>query len=295
MDPKRHYRAPDSTKFPKHFQVQFVLYTFSAPFYVGSRCINLKVDSGTEKEGLLRCTLLVACSDWNGGGGCSRVLLCAPQQEGAQADHSFVVLFCFVLRLGQWWVQQSSIRRASARRSASRPFLSLYSFCFVLRLGQWWRVQQSSIRRALSKKERKQTILRCTLFVSCSDWDSGGGCSRVLFGAPQQEGAQADHSFVVLFLFRAQIGTVVEGAAEFYSARLSKKERKQTIGQELLSDANLKHYRQVTTSPACLATALYSTVYLQLCCNAEYNPALYSALQYCTVHYSTTVFSDRVL
>eukprot|EP00850_Spirogloea_muscicola_P007291 SM000036S13335 [mRNA] locus=s36:606795:609350:- [translate_table: standard] len=41
-----------------------------------------------------------------------------------------------------------------------------------------------------------------------------------------------------------QIGTVVEGPADFYSGRLSKKERKQSFGAELLADPGLKQYRK---------------------------------------------------
>jgi hypothetical protein len=40
-----------------------------------------------------------------------------------------------------------------------------------------------------------------------------------------------------------QIGTVVEGGADFYSGRLTKKERKGTFADELLADTSLKAYR----------------------------------------------------
>lgn len=40
-----------------------------------------------------------------------------------------------------------------------------------------------------------------------------------------------------------QIGTVIEPASEFYSSRLTKKERKITLVDELLSDQKLKSYR----------------------------------------------------
>ncbi|KAL2650487.1 hypothetical protein R1flu_018615 [Riccia fluitans] len=39
-----------------------------------------------------------------------------------------------------------------------------------------------------------------------------------------------------------QIGTVVSGAADFYSGRLTKKERKMSFADELLNDASLKAY-----------------------------------------------------
>lgn len=39
-----------------------------------------------------------------------------------------------------------------------------------------------------------------------------------------------------------QIGTVVEGAADFYSGRLTKKERKMSFADELLTDSSLKAY-----------------------------------------------------
>lgn len=36
---------------------------------------------------------------------------------------------------------------------------------------------------------------------------------------------------------------MIEPASEFYSSRLSKKERKATLAEELLSDTNLVEYR----------------------------------------------------
>lgn len=41
-----------------------------------------------------------------------------------------------------------------------------------------------------------------------------------------------------------QVGRVVEGPTEFYSARLTKKEQKQTFADELLSNPTLKSYRK---------------------------------------------------
>lgn len=41
-----------------------------------------------------------------------------------------------------------------------------------------------------------------------------------------------------------QVGTVVETAADFYSGRLTKKERKTTLADELLSDPSLRQYRK---------------------------------------------------
>lgn len=40
------------------------------------------------------------------------------------------------------------------------------------------------------------------------------------------------------------MGTIVEGMGEFYSARMTKKERKQTLTEELLADINLKQQRK---------------------------------------------------
>ncbi|CAJ0750530.1 18058_t:CDS:2 [Entrophospora sp. SA101] len=39
-----------------------------------------------------------------------------------------------------------------------------------------------------------------------------------------------------------QIGTIIEGPTEFYSSRLPRKERKQTIVDELLADDQAKKY-----------------------------------------------------
>ncbi|KAJ6763082.1 hypothetical protein OIU79_023763 [Salix purpurea] len=41
-----------------------------------------------------------------------------------------------------------------------------------------------------------------------------------------------------------QVGTVVESATDFYSGRLTKKERKATIADELLSDQTFRAYRK---------------------------------------------------
>ncbi|CAO2837086.1 unnamed protein product [Amaranthus hypochondriacus] len=41
-----------------------------------------------------------------------------------------------------------------------------------------------------------------------------------------------------------QVGTIVESASDFFSARLTKKERKSSIADELLSDGSLAHYRK---------------------------------------------------
>lgn len=41
-----------------------------------------------------------------------------------------------------------------------------------------------------------------------------------------------------------QIGTVIESASEFYSGRLTKKERKSTLAEEILSDPKAKQYRK---------------------------------------------------
>ncbi|KAI9195971.1 hypothetical protein LWI28_019873 [Acer negundo] len=41
-----------------------------------------------------------------------------------------------------------------------------------------------------------------------------------------------------------QVGTVVESASDFFSSRLSKKERKATLADELLSDSKLGQYRK---------------------------------------------------
>lgn len=40
-----------------------------------------------------------------------------------------------------------------------------------------------------------------------------------------------------------QVGTVIEPASEFFSGRLTKKERKTTLADELLHDDALKAYR----------------------------------------------------
>ena len=39
-----------------------------------------------------------------------------------------------------------------------------------------------------------------------------------------------------------QLGTVIEGAAEFYSSRLSKKHRRTNLTEEILADSSVSHY-----------------------------------------------------
>ncbi|KAJ0524372.1 putative Fcf2 pre-rRNA processing [Helianthus annuus] len=41
-----------------------------------------------------------------------------------------------------------------------------------------------------------------------------------------------------------QVGTVVEPVSEYFTSRLTKKERKPTLADELLSDKSLKEYRK---------------------------------------------------
>ncbi|KAI3459161.1 hypothetical protein Pfo_015824 [Paulownia fortunei] len=41
-----------------------------------------------------------------------------------------------------------------------------------------------------------------------------------------------------------QVGTVIESASEFFTGRLTKKERKATLADELLSDGTLREYRK---------------------------------------------------
>ncbi|KAL0408926.1 UNVERIFIED_CONTAM: rRNA-processing protein fcf2 [Sesamum radiatum] len=41
-----------------------------------------------------------------------------------------------------------------------------------------------------------------------------------------------------------KVGTVIESATEFFTGRLTKKERKTTLADELLSDGNLREYRK---------------------------------------------------
>lgn len=39
-----------------------------------------------------------------------------------------------------------------------------------------------------------------------------------------------------------QMGTVVDEGTDFYSSRLTKKQRKQTLVEELMADANIRQY-----------------------------------------------------
>jgi hypothetical protein len=41
-----------------------------------------------------------------------------------------------------------------------------------------------------------------------------------------------------------QVGTVVEGAQDFFSARMTKKERKRTFAEEIASSAEITHARK---------------------------------------------------
>nr|GMD77518.1 rRNA-processing protein fcf2-like [Ipomoea batatas] len=50
------------------------------------------------------------------------------------------------------------------------------------------------------------------------------------------------NAFDMMVIF--MVGVVIEPASEFYSSRLSKKERKATLAEELISDTNLVEYRK---------------------------------------------------
>ncbi|KAL2552787.1 Fcf2 pre-rRNA proCES [Forsythia ovata] len=51
-------------------------------------------------------------------------------------------------------------------------------------------------------------------------------------------------AFATLLVEGNHVGTVIESAEEFYTGRLTKKERKATLANELLSDRNLGAYRK---------------------------------------------------
>lgn len=42
----------------------------------------------------------------------------------------------------------------------------------------------------------------------------------------------------------AQIGTVIEGPTEYFSGRLTKKQRKQTIVDEILADRKIRYWNR---------------------------------------------------
>ena len=48
--------------------------------------------------------------------------------------------------------------------------------------------------------------------------------------------------FTVIELIFCQMGTVVDEGTDFYSSRLTKKQRKQTLVEELMADANIRQY-----------------------------------------------------
>lgn len=57
---------------------------------------------------------------------------------------------------------------------------------------------------------------------------------------PKRHYKKGDSKFPKYF----QVGTVVEPVSEYYTSRLTKKERKQTLADELLSNQSLKLYRK---------------------------------------------------
>lgn len=48
------------------------------------------------------------------------------------------------------------------------------------------------------------------------------------------------YSLVFFLLFLFQVGTVVDNPVDFYSSRIPKKQRKRTIVEELLADAEFR-------------------------------------------------------
>ncbi|KAL1923922.1 uncharacterized protein VTP21DRAFT_6957 [Calcarisporiella thermophila] len=55
---------------------------------------------------------------------------------------------------------------------------------------------------------------------------------------PKRHYKKADKTSPAYF----QVGTVIEGSAEFYSSRLTRKERKRTILEEVMGDTEMRHY-----------------------------------------------------
>lgn len=49
-------------------------------------------------------------------------------------------------------------------------------------------------------------------------------------------------SFSKVWLFLFQVGTVVDSPVDFYNSRMPKKQRKRTIVEELLADAEFRRY-----------------------------------------------------
>ena len=47
---------------------------------------------------------------------------------------------------------------------------------------------------------------------------------------------------LIMHYFIKQIGTVVEGSADFYTSRIPKRQRKSNLIDELLSDAEFRRY-----------------------------------------------------
>lgn len=69
--------------------------------------------------------------------------------------------------------------------------------------------------------------------------------------------------FLVCLDFCNQVGTVVESASDFFTGRLTKKQRKATIADELLSDHTLAKYRW--DMQLCLVCGYKSTLQKAIC------------------------------
>jgi len=66
--------------------------------------------------------------------------------------------------------------------------------------------------------------------------------ARFLSGAKSSDKTRALNSYD--WLFFVQIGKVMDHSADFYSSRLPKKQRKATLADELLADADFKRYQK---------------------------------------------------
>lgn len=63
---------------------------------------------------------------------------------------------------------------------------------------------------------------------------------RVIFHPFPPSPTLNKNKFILHFLF--QVGTIVDSPADFYHARIPKKERKKTIVDELLTDSEFRRY-----------------------------------------------------
>ncbi|KAA3485181.1 rRNA-processing fcf2 [Gossypium australe] len=93
----------------------------------------------------------------------------------------------------------------------------------------WFDMPAPTLTPELKKDLQLLKVLFCIPFCLC-----------IFSNMPHLKGFEA----LLLYNAKAQVGTVVESVTDYYSGRMTKKEKKPTLADELLSDPAVRQYRK---------------------------------------------------